>query len=229
VQEGDTVTLPSFSTQEFAPDSFIFIVDSVRDALYNAETIQTVYSTVLPDTFSNPNTPNFYEVYKLGWLSYNNGVSAYTKSFGGLRGGVIPSEVLIDASVVLEYMFLPSNLHFKCYQDDALSIVIDSIYPNRECKYEPFLSINDAQLQEDPIVLYPNPGQDYFTINFNNQFYKNSALKLYNITGALVYNLPNTLGQSTVTIDVRTLPDGMYILRCTMDGLDYYKKVIIRK
>jgi hypothetical protein len=63
---------------------------------------------------------------------------------------------------------------------------------------------------ETGFIVYPNPVKDYLTVYYNE---KVNSLRIYNLTGALVYNRNITGSGHLTRIDVSSLRPGMYILQ----------------
>ena len=88
------------------------------------------------------------------------------------------------------------------------------------------LSDNDAQsrlvnqVQELKYVAYPNPAKNFITLDFDDEGYH--EISLYNVVGQLE-SYYQVFEQNTHTLDVSTLPTGMYLLQVT-DGAEMKTK-----
>jgi hypothetical protein len=67
--------------------------------------------------------------------------------------------------------------------------------------------LTDDQLEKDPILLFPNPGQDELTIGALNA---PTTVKFFQLDGKLC--LTAELGTSPTQIDTHALPNGAYII-----------------
>jgi hypothetical protein len=65
----------------------------------------------------------------------------------------------------------------------------------------------DEQLEKDPILLFPNPGQDELTIGALNA---PTTVQFFQLDGKLC--LTAELGTSPTQIDTHALPNGAYII-----------------
>jgi len=71
--------------------------------------------------------------------------------------------------------------------------------------------------KEGQIVFYPQPASDYLVIS-DNDFVESSnvIVKIYSLTGNLVYTKDITVQQNSVTVDLKSSwPDGIYIVSVT--------------
>ncbi|MFO0322341.1 MAG: T9SS type A sorting domain-containing protein [Bacteroidota bacterium] len=95
--------------------------------------------------------------------------------------------------------------------------------------YEPpiIVGLNEIQKTEE-IILFPNPAQDYLTIQSKTENLENVQIKIINSIGEIVLtkNLENT-----EKIDVRELPNGMYFIFLEKSELKITipKKIIISR
>jgi len=77
---------------------------------------------------------------------------------------------------------------------------------------KPFVITSINTSYEDLYTIYPNPANDYFYISYPRGLdTKPVSISLYNNLGKLVYSFFG----STKSIDVSSLPDGIYFLRIT--------------
>ena len=75
---------------------------------------------------------------------------------------------------------------------------------------------------EHSFALYPNPVKDQLTLRFDDGS-EPESVELYDLAGRLVGTKPNGLE----SIDMGTMPSGVYMLRVTMkDGSRYHEKIL---
>ncbi|HQQ94022.1 MAG TPA: PKD domain-containing protein [Bacteroidia bacterium] len=81
------------------------------------------------------------------------------------------------------------------------------------------------------IELYPNPNQGLVQIRLNSLSQEEISLQLSDITGRKVYEeiLSGQLQESTKTLDLQALPNGIYILKVQQGAQSLSKKLVIRK
>jgi hypothetical protein len=90
---------------------------------------------------------------------------------------------------------------------------------------DPLASIEEISIAEGTI--YPNPCSDVLYINTSNLNSEHCYIRLYNLNGQELLNewkISNN--QSVLSIQVSTLPPGVYILQLISDGKYIMKKVI---
>jgi len=82
----------------------------------------------------------------------------------------------------------------------------------------------ENKVNSESLILFPNPSETSITIK-NLQIQDNSHIEIYDITGRSVMNLSLNASQ---TIDIQTLPSGMYIIQL-LDDKTIYQGRFIRK
>ena len=82
---------------------------------------------------------------------------------------------------------------------------------------------------EGSIEVFPNPfnPSTVITLHFNVPV-SGAELKIYNVAGNMVDNLSDKHG-STIIWNPKSLPNGVYILRATVSGKQYLKKLVFMK
>ncbi|MEN8228909.1 MAG: T9SS type A sorting domain-containing protein, partial [Bacteroidota bacterium] len=86
--------------------------------------------------------------------------------------------------------------------------------------HEPALGLKEVYSPE--FSLYPNPAQDMLTISSPEGI---ECIEIYTITGTKQIN-QTVSGNSTLQVDVSTLPEGVYIMRITSKRGSASKKLI---
>ena len=79
---------------------------------------------------------------------------------------------------------------------------------------------------------YPNPAQDYFTIDYTLQSPTNVAVRLYNYLGTEVLSLPQTTkntGHHALKLETVTLSPGIYVLKFDVGKSVISKKIVVLK
>lgn len=90
---------------------------------------------------------------------------------------------------------------------------IKSVDNNGEIKYSTIVRVN-LDKSSLTISLYPNPAKDYVMASVVNKSEGNGVFNIFNSSGTLVKTLNQHLvsGANNFSIDIKTLPAGMYIL-----------------
>lgn len=91
-----------------------------------------------------------------------------------------------------------------------------------EYKDRYLLDLEVAETEVDNIQIYPNPANDFVTIQTQE---KPSSLEIYSMTGELVFT-PVMTDQSNA-IDLRNLSPGTYLLRIVLNGEVYNQQLVI--
>lgn len=85
-------------------------------------------------------------------------------------------------------------------------------------------STGDIQ-DADAIVIFPNPANDFLTVNFNGII--NPEIQLYNSSGELVYSKKISSASSSLEIAIAEFSDGLYLLAIHSEGKIIQKKILI--
>lgn len=84
----------------------------------------------------------------------------------------------------------------------------------------------DEDQLNDWINIYPNPADEYMTIQIRNAQIKPVDLKIFDIAGKLILNLPE-FNKPTLLISPDQLVPGIYLLQIERNGLRYLNKIVL--
>jgi len=74
--------------------------------------------------------------------------------------------------------------------------------------------------------VYPNPTDNLLTVELSNGAGITHAV-VYDLQGRIVADMSNAGGRSTATVNVHSIPAGVYLLRVTdTDGKEYHQKIV---
>ncbi len=93
------------------------------------------------------------------------------------------------------------------------------------------ININEFTVQ-DNINVYPNPARDNFYIQIMLEQASEIMIKVYDVLGREVYNIPTTKykqGENKVYVPTTNLPDGSYNILVVGNNSKTYKKVLVMK
>jgi hypothetical protein len=78
------------------------------------------------------------------------------------------------------------------------------------------------------INLYPNPNNGIFTLQISKGFEEIKEICVYTIVGNMVKQIQQSLtGNSSVNLDLRDLPNGIYLIKVKTNNNSWTKKVIL--
>jgi hypothetical protein len=83
-----------------------------------------------------------------------------------------------------------------------------------------------SQIETEMVKLYPNPAEQYFTIEFS-EMQSTSQVEIFDATGALKYNLTVEKGIDAKNISPELVP-GIYIVVAKQNEFSVYKKLVIQ-
>lgn len=88
--------------------------------------------------------------------------------------------------------------------------------------------INDITADAAQLQVFPNPSNGMFTLSLENRMLYPATLKVYNSTGACVYNLP--VQSDKTAVDLSQLPSGMYsLLLRTESGALLHRRIVLNR
>lgn len=217
VNPGDTVCIPKIQDQyhpTISGDSFFcYRVDSITTNLYGANSLPL--KTVHINAFNDGG--NIYE-WPFNWYIRHAGdYGMYTELLGGA------SDILPDNTANR----VPDGLAIllDCYTDPVNNINSG----NRCSRYPGVVSINEMQVQQLSIQVYPNPATDKVAVTLSKALPKGSLLQVLDITGRVAMVINDIADREIITFDVHTLPQGTYLVRLQSNGNNAYKKLVIGK
>ncbi|WP_395059360.1 N-acetylmuramoyl-L-alanine amidase [Flavobacterium sp.] len=89
------------------------------------------------------------------------------------------------------------------------------------------LMINNINIKNE-ITLHPNPTEGEFILNINNVLNRVLYISIFNLTGQNVYTKNFNSPEEVINkgIDIRHLPNGIYLMKISVDGKEYKRKII---
>ncbi len=89
--------------------------------------------------------------------------------------------------------------------------------------------INNSEIDETKINVFPNPANDFIAIQLNHLTKNNLDIELYDLTGRLLQKTVLFQGSTIVNFDTRTLYEGTYLIKINDNGNVVTKKITISK
>ncbi|PCI93843.1 MAG: hypothetical protein COB15_15540 [Flavobacteriales bacterium] len=90
-------------------------------------------------------------------------------------------------------------------------------------------SIDENQLDNVSINIYPNPANDFIVMQINALVKESIDVELFDITGKIIQKSIIYPGSTITHLDTRSLYNGQYIVRFTSNNKTVVKKVMITK
>lgn len=113
-----------------------------------------------------------------------------------------------------------------CYDDD-LSVDDNADNQDNNSDAENRSAKAPQQGGETYLNVYPNPTDDVLYVELSGTGIK--SVGLYDLQGRIVADAANAGGRPAVTLNVRNVPAGVYVLRVTdINGREYHQKVVVR-
>jgi len=199
VTDGDTITLPGFYAAGPQPDTLVrFLVDSVRDVLYDTTLLKTVYTTSILNPYGLP--MDVYPYVNYGY--YHMASGAYAWRIGTLSGGFYPN--CKGCAVTLGPPDCSCMGTIRCYSNAVNTI---KLVPDM-C--EKPVSVPLYGMEAADVRVFPDPVADVLYISGAAA---GSICRLLSADGRVQVN--TMAGGSTAGISVSHLPAGIYFMHIT--------------
>lgn len=139
-------------------------------------------------------------------------------AFFNVDGGKCTNSFLKNSFYSRGIYIIPTALNICVANDSLINNVI--VGPYVIC---PGLSVELQELQNKKILIYPNPGNEIFTISMDNII--QGKIEIYNIISELIYKaeLPN----QTTTIDLSKVEKGIYFVKIRDEIKNVFNNKII--
>lgn len=95
--------------------------------------------------------------------------------------------------------------------------------------YDPSTSINDLDMGQVKVNVFPNPASDVIAIQLGAMVKANLDVRMYDLSGSLVYEGVLNQGSSICHIDTRRLYNGAYVVHVGNNSDSVIKNVVIQK
>jgi hypothetical protein len=144
-------------------------------------------------------------------------------------------------------LITPENGSLPSQEDPSVQILRDTIYlawinSNKDIHYRSVAYANllhwfipDNTGIEAPsntqngIEVYPNPTNRMLYLRIDQKFQGPLNVRVFNSSGALIYNNNTAMAEGKGTIDLSFLPEGMYIIHVTGDNFHSYERFSLIK
>ncbi|MBE2290525.1 MAG: T9SS type A sorting domain-containing protein [Chitinophagaceae bacterium] len=205
VSEGDTIRIPRFDVgyPPLPATYFSYRVDSVRMITYDTAHLKTIFTYSLNEDSVMGGSDRMPTFGGGGTLH-----GAYAERIGGVGGGIFPS--CVGCAVIPEDCGCIGPM--RCYNDPGMDIklVTPCAPPVNLIENEPL----------DTRRAYPNPAKGLLHINAPAR----STILLMNLQGKTVQT-----GCDTNTINVTSLPAGVYLLRVVSENEVSVERVVVER
>ena len=110
--------------------------------------------------------------------------------------------------------------------EDASTCLSDNLFFNVS-----FVSTNDVSQSLHPLVIFPNPSNDVFTVTFNSSEKQNIHLRIVNLLGEVVYNehLFNFDGSYKKKIEMTAQSSTIFILELNTESGTLKRKIMLNR
>jgi hypothetical protein len=216
-EDGDTVCMPHFKPGYGLKDTFCYIVDSVREVLYDQVPLRTWYTRAINQSDKWGVTQSY------NWGTINWDVRGEEHEW--VNSGQYARKLGHNADAGLDAE-VPSGW-MNCYSDSSYKI---KMTPGA-CDLVPFprSGIRETSPLLKNISVYPNPVHHRFYIHSEDGLPIPTRVDLFDLTGRKVASWSVVLGRQALEYDVPDLPDGIYLLQlCNAEG-NYYRKLLLQR
>ncbi|MCD4683980.1 MAG: T9SS type A sorting domain-containing protein [Bacteroidales bacterium] len=205
----------------YTGDNYIGVIELYEDNSWNLSERKTY-------NISDTEKISTYEFFENEEWIYDRRYTYYYNEFGGLI------ERIKEEWENSAWELTSNSMYLLSYNEN--NELIEEIHQEWSNAYQVWQNIerflyNDYQYFElgtkeidtkADLLLYPNPANDYITIDLPG-ITTGYNVHIYNILGQEVYT--DISDQGNIEVDIRELPDGLYIVQIELDG----NKIISKK
>jgi hypothetical protein len=216
----------------------------VRNTTFVANaTMDLVLSGNIPVGEEGPNQIAFYTIYN-GDMKYwddsldvvFNALPAPVVDFGDENGELqtgLPH--LLDAGADQKAYLWQDESTSQTYLVSEAGIYSVTVTGQNDCQTTKTVrinmqsAVNDLDMGVKDIIIYPNPNNGIFNISIDTEEIKNFTIRIFNNQGQEVFiRQVNTYELENESIDVQSLPEGIYHITITSATDNYLGKMIIQ-
>ncbi|CAM3685467.1 hypothetical protein FSS13T_14170 [Flavobacterium saliperosum S13] len=88
------------------------------------------------------------------------------------------------------------------------------------------ISEDDTAQKEPEFIVYPNPANEFITVEFTGSASENFELTLTDMTGKSVFHEKISSDKQSKTINISDFASGVYFLKANIKGKQYFRKII---
>lgn len=109
------------------------------------------------------------------------------------------------------------------YAHYGLGVIVTDANGCSHSYYEYFIDVNEMEIAK--LTWYPNPVSDYLTLHYEGNINDLRKIEILNALGQVVSTPQIVMSNSSLMIDMHTLPDGMYVLQVNGQALTNSKVI----
>ena len=165
--------------------------------------------------------------YDLQLLKSNGSVLATSQNSGTTAEGIIYNNAPVATYYVKVYGYGGAYSNSSCYNLRANTS--SSAYRGTENVATALDEADQAILEK--AVIYPNPTQGALSVEFNTFESKETNIKIIDLTGKELMNMPMNLekGNHTIELDLSSLANGVYFINIQQNGSVQTEKLVITR
>jgi len=127
---------------------------------------------------------------------YGESPSGGNWSGQGVTGNIFDPTSLLPGDYIITYSYTDINGCIASASDTIIITICGGL----------------NSLDATSFSLYPNPANDFITINATNAFGKNAVIEVYSVEGKLVSSNASYLNNTTISLNVKELKAGLYTI-----------------
>ena len=227
-------------------DSLMTINLTIKPVTSETRTISSCFSYTVPETGSVYNTSGTYTDVSTNAFGCSHTITTVLTIITANAGTISVSGITMTSSATgVSYKWVDCDNNYSFLLKDTLQ----SFTPPRNGNYScwittpagcsdttaPCVSIESVSLEEyvvtsSDISIFPNPANDFVTIDILNQNDDEDVeIRLFDTKGKLVYSRKVSSKNNKVTFDVSKLAEGVYTVTVFNEFFSTSKKVVVVK
>lgn len=239
-EDSDIQINPSIALDD---DDNIYVTSAVRNVPSNPSGVfpgQLLWGQYNQGGFADPTVFDidavivaFNENNERMWATQFGGGSASVSGDHGRDDEGLAITVYNQEEMILTGLSVSTDLYQACpfpgtsYCQTALSNLTQDAFVTKFCINSVVMAIEEAKATEEKLNIFPNPSDGMLNILMPNGLEPNT-LEIYSIQGNLVYQQPVKGSSQLVTVDIKNLNSGVYVVRLA-NSKEQYNVRFVRK
>jgi hypothetical protein len=164
--------------------------------------------------FTTPTSPDYLDIHNGRFCKtpeYPNGIYCYFAT--------------VDANWNSAYPYLVGPTYYGTKVAAKVTSITETV-----TTYTPAVtSLNENQINEVNVSVFPNPASDLIAIQIKDLVRENCSVELFDITGKLVDKTILYQGSTIVYFDTKKLYNGIYFVKMRIGNQEINRKIVIEK
>ena len=131
----------------------------------------------------------------------------------------------VEENIPLNY-----EVTFEVWVSNLSPLIVDSCYFEETftINLNPFNTSINSSVQNNKVNLFPNPAENFFKLNWENQLTNDNQIKILNSLGTIILETIAISGTNSIELDIKNLTSGIYFISISeLNETEQLHKLII--